>query len=89
MKYSYVRFPDNTEITYGDPDSNGNVKVRIETPVEGGFNCLGCLLPSYELTECSGYTQAEKEELMDFLRQNAHLLIEFSMAGGFENAAAI
>ena len=56
MKYSYVRFPDNTEITYGDLDQNRNVHVHIETPIDGGFNSLHCILPSYQITESSGYT---------------------------------
>ena len=59
MKYSYVQFPDKTEITYGDMDSQGNVQIRIETPVEGGFNSLGCVLPSYRITEQVGYSQQE------------------------------
>ena len=89
MKYSYVVFPDQTEVTYGDIDDRGNVPVRIETPVEGGFNSLGCILPSYRLTEAVGYSQIEIDFLMDFLRHNAHLIIEFSQAGGFENASAV
>ena len=89
MKYSYVTFPDETEITYGDIDSLGNVVVRIETPVDGGFNSLGCILPSYQITELVGYSQNEVDSLMDFLRHNAHLIIEFAQTGGFENASAV
>ena len=89
MKYSYVIFPDETEITYNDIDEDGNVAVRIETPVEGGFNSLGCILPSYEITEQHGYNQDEVASLMDFLRHNAHLIIEFAQTGGFENATAV
>lgn len=76
MKYSYVQFPDKTEITYGDMDSQGNVQIRIETPVEGGFNSLGCVLPSYRITEQVGYSQQEVDALMDFLRRNVHLIME-------------
>jgi len=89
MKYSYVQFPDKTEITYGDMDSQGNVQIRIETPVEGGFNSLGCVLPSYRITEQVGYSQQEVDALMDFLRRNAHLIMEFAQTGGFENASAV
>ena len=89
MKYSYVRFPDDTEITYGDIDSNNNVVVHVETPVDGGFNSLICILPSYQILECTGYSEEQAAELMRFLHNNAHLIIEFAMAGGFENAAAI
>lgn len=89
MKYSYVRFPDDTEITYDDIDSSGNVQVRIETPVDGGFNSLGCMLPSYTITEQVGYTQKQVENLLSFIRNNSHLIIEYATVGGFENAAAI
>ena len=88
MKYSYVQFPDKTEITYGDMDSQGNVQIRIETPVEGGFNSLGCVLPSYR-TEQVGYSQQEVDALMDFLRRNVHLIMEFAQTGGFENASTV
>ena len=54
MKYSYVVFPDETEVTYSDIDSFGNVAVRIETPVDGGFKSLGCTLPSYQITNLLG-----------------------------------
>ena len=89
MKYSYVQFPDKTEITYGDMDSQGNVQIRIETPVEGGFNSLACVLPSYRITEQVGYSQQEVDALMDFLRRNVHLIMEFAQTGGFENASAV
>lgn len=89
MKYSYVQFPDKTEITYGDMDSQGNVQIRIETPVEGGFNSLGCVLPSYRITEQVGYSQQEVDALMDFLRRNVRLIMEFAQTGGFENASAV
>ena len=89
MKYSYCRFPDNTEITYGDIDKNGNVLVRVETPVDGGFNSFGCILPTYQVTERVGYTQSDVNNLLDFLRNNAHLIIEFAIAGGFDNATAL
>ena len=89
MKYSYVQFPDKTEITYGDMDSQGNVQIRIETPVEGGFNSLGCVLPSYRVTEQVGYSQQEVDALMDFLRRNVHSIMEFAQTGGFENASAV
>ena len=89
MKYSYVQFPDKTEITYGDMDSQGNVQIRIETPVEGGFNSLGCVLPSYRITEQVGYSQQEVDALMDFLRRNVHLIMEFAQTGGLENASAV
>ena len=89
MKYSYVRFPDDTEVTYSDIDKNGNVLVRIETPIEGGFKSLGCELPSYKITEADGYSQEDIDRLIGFLRNNAHLIIDYATVGGFENAAVV
>lgn len=89
MKHSYVVFPDETEVTYSDMDSIGNVRIRIETPADGGFKSFGCMLPSYEIMESVGYTEEELNRLKDFLYNNAHLILEYAAAGGFENAAAV
>ena len=89
MKYSYVVFPDETEITYSDIDDGGNVEVHIETPVDDGFNSLRCKLPSYEISESIGYNKEKINYLMDFLHRNAHLIIEFARTGGFDKTAAV
>ena len=46
-------------------------------------------LPSYRITEQVGYSQQEVDALMDFLRRNVHLIMEFAQTGGFENASAV
>lgn len=89
MKHSYVVFPDETEVTYSDMDSKGIVRIRIETPTDGGFKCYGCVLPSYEVVESVGYSEPELKKLKEFLYNNAHLILEYAAAGGFENAAAV
>ena len=89
MKHSYVVFPDETEVTYSDMDRKGNVRIRIETPTDGGFKCYGCVLPSYEVVESVGYSEPELKKLEEFLYNNAHLILEYAAAGGFENAAAV
>ena len=89
MKHSYMAFPDETEVTYSDMNADGTVLVRIETPVDGGFHYAICTLPKYEWKEISGYSQEKMAFFNDLLHNNAHLIIEFAKAGGFENAAAI
>lgn len=89
MKHSYVVFPDETEVTYSDMDRKGNVRIRIETPTDGGFKSYSCILPSYEVMESTGYSEPELKKLEEFLYNNAHLILEYAAAGGFENAAAV
>jgi len=48
---------------------------------------MTCYLPSYEITEIFGFSEAEKERYMDVIRSAANLIIEFSKDGGFENAS--
>ena len=89
MKHSYVVFPDETEVTYSDMDSKVIVRIRIETPTDGGFKSYSCILPSYEVMESTGYSEPELKKLEEFLYNNAHLILEYAAAGGFENAAAV
>ena len=89
MKHSYVVFPDETEVTYSDMDSKGNVRIRIETPTDGGFKSYGCILPSYEVLDSAGYSESELKKLKEFLYNNAQLILEYAAAGGFKNAAAV
>ena len=89
MKHSYVVFPDETEVTYSDMDRKGNVRIRIETPTDGGCKSYSCILPSYEVMESTGYSEPELKKLEEFLYNNAHLILEYAAAGGFENAAAV
>ena len=47
MMYPYMTFNDDTEVTHSQMLEDRSVKVYIETPVEGGFKNLTCLLPKY------------------------------------------
>ena len=61
-------------------------RLRVDLTASG-VCCL--LLPSYRITEQVGYSQQEVDALMDFLRRNVHLIMEFAQTGGFENASAV
>ncbi|MDD7409275.1 MAG: hypothetical protein SOV71_01410 [Anaerovoracaceae bacterium] len=89
MKYSYVTFPDDTEVTFSDFYEDGSVKVYIETPVYGGFHNATCLLPEYNWISVDGYSAEEMKKWDDFMHDNAHLILELAAGGGFENATAV
>ncbi|MCM1258569.1 MAG: hypothetical protein NC307_12030 [Roseburia sp.] len=70
------------------PNEDGRVKVYIETPdVKDGFHNATCYLPKYTWEDIRGYSNAEMEYFRQLIRNNAHLIMEFSQKGGFEGAA--
>ena len=88
MMYPFMTLDDGTEIVHSETLANGSVKVYIEKPDEKDcFHHMTCYLPSYEITETFGFSEAEKERYMDVIRSAANLIIEFSKDGGFENAS--
>ena len=89
MIYPYMTLPDNTEITHSEilhKDGKEQVKVYIETPVEGGFKDATCILPDYAW-EVHGYTDEELLYFKDFVERAAHLFFKFARSGGFEYVA--
>lgn len=87
MMYPYMTLNDDTEITHSEMLPDGKIKVYIETPDEkDGFHNAICYLPDYEW-ENNGYSEAEMDYFKNFVRNNAHLMIEFSKEGGFANAS--
>lgn len=83
MMYPYVTLSDDTEITHSEMLPDGRVKVYIETPdLEDGFHNATCFLPDYVWENINGYSEEEMEYFRQFVRNNAHLLIEFSKEGG-------
>ena len=89
MFYPYMTFADNTEVTHSKLAGDGTVKVYFEKPVHGGFQHATCLLPGDEWSEIVGYSEDEITELTEYVRHNAHLIMEFAAEGGFANAAAV
>lgn len=88
MMYPFMTLTDDTEIVHSDLLDGGEVKVYVETPDEkDGFHNMTLYLPSYRITEINGYTQAEVDRFMEIIKSTAHLIIEFSRDGGFENAS--
>lgn len=78
MMYPYMTLNDDTEITHSEKLPDGKIKVYIETPDEkDGFHHAICYLPDYKW-ENNGYSETEMEYFKNFVRNNAHLMIEFS-----------
>lgn len=88
MMYPFMTLNDDTEITHSEMKADGKVKVYIETPDEfGGFHNATCWLSDYRWEDIEGYSDTEMAYFKQLIRNNAHLIIEFSQEGGILNAA--
>lgn len=88
MMYPFLTLSDDTEITHSEMKDDGRVKVYIETPDEkDGFHNVTCWLPNYIWENNNGYSESELASFQQMIRDNAHLIIEFSKEGGFGNAS--
>jgi hypothetical protein len=85
--YGYMTLPDDTGIAHSEMKPDGSVKVYLERPVEGGFHSATCYLPTYRWENISGFSEDEIRKFDKILHDNAHLILEFSQEGGFENAS--
>lgn len=88
MMYGYMTLDDGTEIVHSDMKDSGIVKVYIEKPVHMGFHTATCYLPTYKWENIEGFTNSEVADLEQLIKDNAHLIIEFSKEGGFANASS-
>lgn len=89
MMYPFMTLNDDTEITHSEMKPDGRVKVYIETPdVQDAFHNAVCYLPDYTWQDINGYSETEMAYFKQLIRENAHLIIEFSREGGVLNAAS-
>lgn len=88
MMYPFLTLDDQAEIVHSEMHPDGRVMVYVEKPdAVDGFHHATCYLPSYEWTECFGFTEAELARYHEVIESTAHLILEFSKDGGFENAS--
>ncbi len=88
MMYPFMTLDDETEIVHSEMLEDGRVKVYIEKPDEDDcFHYATCYLPSYEWADIFGFTDAEIERYREIIESTAHLILQFSKEGGFENAS--
>ena len=89
MMYPFMTLSDDTEVTHSEMKPDGSVKVFIETPDEhDGFHSAVCWLPEHWWEDVRGYSPSEMAYFKKLVRNNAHLMIEFSKDGGVLNATA-
>ena len=80
--YPFMTLNDDTEITHSEMREDGRVKVYIETPDENdGFHNAVCWLPDYTWEQINGYSESQMQYFRELLRNNAHLILEFSQDG--------
>ena len=90
MLYPLMALNDGTEIVHSEMNSEGKVKVQIETPDPNiGFKTATCWLPDYKWETFAGYSEEEKKYFKNLVESMAHLILEFSQTGGFENASGL
>lgn len=87
MMYGYMTLSDGTGIAHSEMKPDKTVKVYFEKPVDGGFQNATCWLPDYRWENIEGFSEEEVKKLNVFLKNNAHIIIEFSQDGGFEHAS--
>lgn len=89
MMYPFITLTDDTEIAHSEMLPDGRVKVYIETPdLKDGFHNATCYLPEHTRENISGYSETELDYFKQFIRDNAHLIPEFSQEGGILSDAS-
>ena len=90
MMYPFMTLDDNAEIVHSEMGKDGCVKVYIEKPdAKDGFHYATCYLPSYTWEDVFGFSDEEINRYKKVIESTAHLIMEFSKKGGFNNAADI
>ena len=83
MMYPFLTLNDETEITHSEMKPDGTVRVYIETPdEEGGFHSAECWLSEYRWEKIDGYSSSEMQYFRQLIRNNAHVILDFSQDGG-------
>ncbi|NBI65550.1 hypothetical protein D1646_01755 [Pseudoflavonifractor sp. 60] len=89
MMYPFMTLDDGTEIVHSEMREDGQVKVYLERPdAKDGFHHATCWLPGYAWEDVFGFSDRDMERFQEVVRSTAHLILEFSQEGGFDNAAS-
>lgn len=88
VMYPFMTLNDGTEIVHSEELPDGRVRVYVEKPDEVDcFHNASCWLPSYEWTDVNGFSEDELKGYQEIIESTAHLIIEFSREGGFDDAS--
>lgn len=89
MMYPFMTLDDGTEIVHSEMKPDGRVMVYVEKPdAADGFHSATCWLPEYRWENLSGLSDAELNRCQEVIESTAHLILQFSQEGGFENASS-
>lgn len=89
MMYPFLTLDDDTEIVHSEMLSDGRVKVYIEKPDEKDcFHSAVCFLPGYHWEQINGFSVDDIARYQEIIQSTAHLILQFSQEGGFNNAAS-
>ena len=90
MMYPFLTLDDQTEIVHSEMMPDGRVKVYVETPNDKDcFHHGTCYLPDYQWVDIFGYSSEDIARYQEIIESAAHLSMQFSKEGGFENAAGL
>lgn len=88
MMYPFMTLEDETEITHSEMKADGHVKVYVEKPDEKDcFHNATCYLPEYRWDDVNGFDDNDIARYQEIIESTAHLILEFSQEGGFDNAS--
>ena len=87
--YPFLTLDDGTEVVHSEMRPDGSVKVYMEKPDEkDGFHHAACYLPDYRWEDIFGFSKGELSRFQEVIESTAHLILQFSKEGGFEDAAS-
>jgi hypothetical protein len=90
LMYPFMTLDDSAEIVHSEMLPDHRVKVYVEKPDEKDcFHHMTCYLPDYTIENVYGFSPEEVNRYLEVIRSTAHLIIEFSQEGGFENASGL
>ena len=89
MMYPFLTLDDGTEIVHSEMRPDGTVEVYMEKPDEKDcFHHAACYLPDYRWEDIFGFSKGELSRFQEVIESTAHLILQFSKEGGFEDAAS-
>lgn len=90
MMYPFLQIDGDTEIVHSEMRPDGQVRVYVEKPdAQDGFHHADCFLPAYRWENVFGFSPQEIARYQEVIESTAHLILEFSQKGGFENASGL
>ena len=80
--WEYVRFDDDTQVSYSSVRDDNTVLVVVERPRDWGFDTAKCVLPAFSWTGLDEFSDTDARKLDEFVHNNASLIMRFAYEGG-------